>query len=391
MSKRIEYLDSLRGLAALSVVVHHCFLLFPAFWEAHSREPIQNPLVWALTYTPLHLFWDGPEAVTFFFVLSGFVLALPYFYGKTVFYPSYLARRFFRIYVPYIVVVSGSALLLLFSLSAHPMPGTSEWFGWVWAHAVDFKEYLNLVLMRGGSPDNVDSPAWSLDFEMRISIIFPVICLIVSRLTGWVVLALAVFINQTCLPGVNYVNPFITAVVETLHYSSFFICGCWLAKYQEDVRNFLGKLQTWKRVALVLAALGLYNWGWEFWNTRPSLLVLNAPSSRFLKFAPGLGSALIIGSALAFEKLQHVLNHKLLLWTGKVSYSLYLTHMVVLPAAIYFLPPVIPLLGRVILGAMLSFPVAGLSYQFLEVPCISMGHFLAKKLEGPKPPASVEA
>lgn len=149
MSKRIEYLDSLRGLAALSVVVHHCFLLSPVFWAAHSREPILNPLVWAFTYTPLHLFWDGPEAVTFFFVLSGFVLALPYFGGRAPFYPSYLARRFFRIYVPYIVVVILSSGLLIFSLSKHPMAGTSEWFTRVWAHPVDFKEYLNLVLMRG--------------------------------------------------------------------------------------------------------------------------------------------------------------------------------------------------------------------------------------------------
>lgn len=65
-SGRIASLDSLRGLAALSVVVWHIATMFP-----FSSDP------W-FARTPFHIFGDGEEAVAIFFALSGFVLMLPY-------------------------------------------------------------------------------------------------------------------------------------------------------------------------------------------------------------------------------------------------------------------------------------------------------------------------
>lgn len=211
----------------------------------------------------------------------------------------------------------------------------------------------------------------------------------VAWVNRWIVLTSGFLLILICPQVMDYVHPF-TTVVETIYYSSFFIFGCVLARYQEDVKIFLGKLQVWKKAALVLAGFGFYNWGWEFWNARSMDSDLTSPNIFLSGIAPGVGSCLIISSALTFEKIQRILNHKILLWTGKVSYSLYLTHMVVLPAAIYFLPTSIPLLGRVILGVCLSFLVAGLSYQFLELPCISIGHSLAKKLEARRSMASVK-
>ena len=44
----------------------------------------------------------GPEAVILFFVLSGFVLSLPAVNGRPQTYPTFITRRIFRIYVPYL-------------------------------------------------------------------------------------------------------------------------------------------------------------------------------------------------------------------------------------------------------------------------------------------------
>ena len=66
---RFRSLDSLRGLAALAVVFHHCLLTLPA--SAFCRGEI----AWWFAVTPLRLLIDGPGAVLLFFVLSGFVLA----------------------------------------------------------------------------------------------------------------------------------------------------------------------------------------------------------------------------------------------------------------------------------------------------------------------------
>lgn len=57
-------LEALRGLAALTVVFGHFFGVFG--------------ISWAPEYAILHILTNGTAAVTVFFVLSGFVLALPY-------------------------------------------------------------------------------------------------------------------------------------------------------------------------------------------------------------------------------------------------------------------------------------------------------------------------
>jgi peptidoglycan/LPS O-acetylase OafA/YrhL len=382
MSQRIEYLDSLRGLAATQVLIDHYLILFPVFWAAQNHGPIQNPVLGLLTYSPLHLLWAGPQAVILFFVLSGFVLALPYFGDKPPLYAAYLVRRFFRIYVPYIVVISFSAILLFAGLPKNPMPGTSGWFTSMWSHPVNAKEYLDYALMRVHNLENVDSPAWSLTYEMRISIFFPLICLLVLGLNRWIVLGLGAFLAVFSLVMVDHF-PYWQEATSTVYFSSFFVFGCVLAKYKEDVKTFVGKFKNWQKLLLVLGALGLYNLEWEmgllsYWglNLKHDHIVLT--------LAPGIAAVLVIICALTLEPLQRLLHHKILLWVGKVSYSLYLTHVVVLAAAVYFLPDAVPLLARVILGALISFPVAALSYQFLERPCIDIGHSLAKRITNKK-------
>ena len=83
-SNRIHSLDSLRGIAALIVLFHHCLLMTPLFYAAHYNEPYDNGWVSLFTNTILHTFWAGSEAVLLFFILSGFVLAIPFIDRKSV-------------------------------------------------------------------------------------------------------------------------------------------------------------------------------------------------------------------------------------------------------------------------------------------------------------------
>lgn len=78
MKQRFEELDSLRGIAAMSVLVFHCLISFPLFYNANYSQQFSNKLVEFFTSTPLKLLWSGNEPVLLFFVLSGFVLALPF-------------------------------------------------------------------------------------------------------------------------------------------------------------------------------------------------------------------------------------------------------------------------------------------------------------------------
>ena len=92
-NRRFHELDALRGLAALTVVAHHLRLTISLVERPASA-------VWwekLLLFGPLQIFWAGHEAVVFFFVLSGFVLSLPYFSQKRPLpYHLYLSKRILR-------------------------------------------------------------------------------------------------------------------------------------------------------------------------------------------------------------------------------------------------------------------------------------------------------
>ena len=88
---RLEYLDSLRGLAAYIVVIGHFF----------PDGRIKN-----LPF--LNLISDTKLAVAIFFVLSGVVLTNPKynFNMNAVWLPVQLIARFFRLMIPVFAVAS---------------------------------------------------------------------------------------------------------------------------------------------------------------------------------------------------------------------------------------------------------------------------------------------
>jgi peptidoglycan/LPS O-acetylase OafA/YrhL len=89
MKARIHYLDGIRGWAALSV------LLFHAFWESFGA------LFPALRSTALSFPFNGPLAVSIFFVLSGDALLSPYIAtGNLDTVRNISLRRYSRLTIP---------------------------------------------------------------------------------------------------------------------------------------------------------------------------------------------------------------------------------------------------------------------------------------------------
>jgi peptidoglycan/LPS O-acetylase OafA/YrhL len=165
MYNRFEVLDSLRGLAALSVVLSHIFLVIPNFFIT-SR----------LNNTPIHIIWAGHEAVILFFLLSGFVLSLPYTINKPPLYKSFLIKRITRIYIPYII----SILIGIIFISIIPRDGinglTNFFSRTGMAVSIDTSTLLSHLVFLGDYKNiNLNFVVWSLIHEMRISIFFPLL------------------------------------------------------------------------------------------------------------------------------------------------------------------------------------------------------------------------
>ncbi|MBD2845513.1 acyltransferase family protein [Paenibacillus sp. IB182496] len=81
-NNKLFYLDGLRGLAALVVVISHYIQVFyPAALNGKAEQAHFKWDTW-YGYSPVNLFYNGQFAVCLFFALSGYVLNVKLFDKK---------------------------------------------------------------------------------------------------------------------------------------------------------------------------------------------------------------------------------------------------------------------------------------------------------------------
>ena len=110
-SPRLAALDGLRGFAAVIVVLWHASLtvsmlgehipmhISDEFNQLGTDAAVGSPAWWVYE-TPLRVLTMGTNAVTIFFVLSGFVLILPMLRGRQLNMWAYYPRRIARLWIP---------------------------------------------------------------------------------------------------------------------------------------------------------------------------------------------------------------------------------------------------------------------------------------------------
>ena len=99
----IAFLDHIRGFAILSVFVYHCFGAAFHFsklnWNGWFPDFHTRGSFLALPFT---FGWAG---VPIFFVVSGFCIHLSHRRSSRKDMATFFTRRFFRIYLPYLVAL----------------------------------------------------------------------------------------------------------------------------------------------------------------------------------------------------------------------------------------------------------------------------------------------
>jgi len=325
--ERINTLDSLRGLAALTVVLAHTTYGF-------MRAPI-------IKYTPLYLAITGHEAVVFFFILSGYVLIYRYRSNLTYNYGSFLMQRFFRIYVPYIV--SFFIALALLRLSTPVLPN-NDYISGMWHITVTFKDVIKHLIAIGNYNTSVVNPViWSLVHEMRIAIIFPLLLFVVDLSLSRTLLLMAfTTIVSVILIGFNvtYTLGFNNSYGHTVYYFYMFTAGGLAAKFKEQLARQYVSLSTLQRSFLLIIVLLIYNYDNLLSNFFAPLhipgLLKSTISDTVIDFFTVLASLYFIVAAVSLKGTNNFLTGKPAQFLGKISYSLYLIHLPV-TAFIYFL------------------------------------------------------
>jgi len=345
---RIGALDSLRGLAAFAVLSEHCL---------GSMGEFGAPITSWLKFTPLRLlFMEGRGAVILFFVLSGYVLALPFLRGEGPSYPQFLAKRFCRIYLPYVAAMLLSLGLSVF-LAPRPIPGLGIAFNKVWSETPNLDLILSNLAMLG-TPRSVSfvPPGWTLVYELRISLIIPLLVWCVRRTSVGVMLA-AVFLFWMCHRAGRYFglgyfecgNNFLDSFIITGYFVLFFVLGILGAKHSGHIASFVAAVP---RRALLFVAVAIF-WGFIAHSD----------------IAKGASAIALIGFA---NRIGRPLVQPALIWLGRISYSLYIVHALIQVVVVHVLYPSVPLLLAVGSVIPVSLCAAALFHYWVEAPSLAL-------------------
>ncbi|TWT27731.1 acyltransferase [Planomicrobium sp. CPCC 101110] len=370
MDQRFQELDSLRGIAALIVVFHHFLFILPAFKDDASPENLWIDL---FTHTPLHILWAGHEAVIFFFILSGFVLSLPFFKeGREFNYTDYVVKRFFRIYIPYIVSIF-IAILLRLIVEERGISGLSSGFNELWENAIDAGIILSHILFLGEyTTRTFNSPIWSLIHEMRISLIFPFVVMFMNKNKLWKTVGAAAACSLVAIVLIKLTGASSKSILYSFHYLLVFVVGALLAKYRFLLLELVDKFKV-KNYALFIGGILLLTYPWWFFRDFRIIHVLD-------DWVIILGASCIILLAFTSKAFSRFLNLKTNLFLGKISYSLYLYHMLVLLPMVFLFYGKIHIVGIFSISLLLSIIVAAIAYYWVEEPSISWGKVAIRKL-----------
>ena len=384
---RIDSLDSVRGIAAFIVVIHHCFLtravysdFFFSNWKTHATGLVS----WIFLYTPARIAWSGYEAVTLFYVLSGLVLALPWIEGRAPEYRKFAIRRMCRLYIPYAVIVAAAGALNIAFLHHAYVSGASDWVNTMtWTNPVTpFVIFDHLAVI--GHHYTINGVTHTLIWEIRVSLLFPLIIVPIRRwgargAAAVLAILLAIIVGTQLLYGdihalgdllvsVKHQSVANKAAIELqlfAYYACLFAFGAFLATRIREIRLFLGRAGSWLGFVLLGAGLLVFQGHWSHWHAVQEFMV-------------AVGSILILCAALAPGGVETLLLKRFPRYLGRISFSLYLVHVPVILALTILTHGKLPLLVLILIVAPVSIALGDVFDRFVTAPSAALGHRLSR-------------
>ncbi len=364
-ARRFHELDSLRGLAALTVVFHH-------FSRICSPQVLH-----VLDRTPLRLLVAGHQAVILFFLLSGFVLTLPYKKEGSLNYRSFFLKRVCRIYLPYLAALAFAILCDLHFSSRSPI--NNYWTNLTWSAPVTTRLVVQHILFLGNfNWSQFNTAFWSLVYEMRISLVFPFIALAVLRLRSrWLVLcaaalSLSFFPLATLLSSALHLSSHAAInTMLTVHYAAFFLIGSLVAKHLDVINRRYAQLSPLQTGAIALVSLVLY----AFANASSLVQRFSIPGDLY-DWGTAAGATMLIVFAMNSRSFHTFLSSRTIHHLGQISYSLYLIHGTILFVLVHTLLGHVPMSRLLLIYLSATLLVTEIFYRLIERPTMLLGRHL---------------
>ena len=336
-------LTSLRGLAALAVVMQHFSSTAQKLCEVTIPSLVPH----------------GYVAVDFFFVLSGYVMCYTYLQAFQArvpgTYASFLKKRAVRLLPLNAFVVI--ALLLAAPIST-ALLGRNIFFGDI---QIPFDVMANLLMLQGlGVGMNMNGPSWSVSAELLAYLLFP--ALIVGAFSRR--RAVVVTVGLAAVAGLICIalrNPRLGLGSEDPLFGGLRCVS------QFTVGMLAYRLSTWPRAAAWFAQ-DRVAFGWIALCLLLLALRVDLLTAMTFPFV-------IVATALNRTRLDRLLSLRPLTVLGLASYSLYLIHDPFRPVVLELVRALHPApLGApaalllALVASLAVIPFAVLTYHFVEKP-----------------------
>lgn len=352
--RRFEFLDGLRGIAALLVVFFH-------FNNRLAESSI--PLFPDFIDSFLNL---GHLGVEIFFALSGFVIAYS-IRNQTITFPfigKFFIRRSIRLDPPYwiivFILVALSAIGNLFKTAPYQLPGFTE-------------ITINLFYLS----DFLETPkilpvSWTLAFEIQFYLFLVLLVKFLQFLDSKISQKQGSLLSFPSLAVLSFLM--ILSLLQSTPYSWFpNIPGLFLNKWYSF---FSGTLACWTMLQVIKPLFFWINLGFI-----ATYALAKDPSACVTCLI-----SLVIYWAIMKDMMNTLLRGPIFQYLGKISYSLYLIHWVI---GLKFMDIAVRFFGEhieskaltfLLMMTALSFTLCAshIFYRFIELPSLR----LSRKMQG---------
>jgi peptidoglycan/LPS O-acetylase OafA/YrhL len=345
-----ERLQSLRGLAALLVIVGHGLIVLP-----------QTPGMFVMSGI-----FQADAAVVFFYVLSGFVLGESL--KRDARFLPFVVRRLARL-LPVLWASLAVALVVSVIVAGPSFDGATDWYNVY--RSIDTSPHA--VMLNGLALSwRINSVMWSVQIELFVIPLLPVAVLATRRLRPWQALLVLLAL---CTLAARLLNG---GDARPLAYLYCFYLGMLIpaAMRTPALRPFFSPL-------MVAASLGIT---FVFGEIRL------CPSAKHLIDA--LVSAQLLACVLRSPSAAPFLRHRWFVVLGDVSYSLYAFGQVALIFVAFAMFTLLPpstwsdyptafSLSLIALTVAIVLPIAALSYRWIELPGMAFAKFILARQAAP--------
>ncbi|MHA2936927.1 acyltransferase family protein [Vibrio sp. RC27] len=330
MNNRLEYIDSIRGIAAILVFVYHCC----------------ETVGIRIDFVDL-----GRIGVVVFFIISGFIIPLSLQDDTHQPIKRFLIKRFFRLYPVYWASIILSVLILFLFNHAEFLEKD------IFVNSVSQVIINFSMIQKAFGVENVLGPYWTLFIELVFYGACAALFYIKQLHSIKTILALIVLFSLGALVG-GFVRfqyginlPIILPIaLSVMFYGSFL--RYYLINNRTELLLPLVAISIFYMVCLFITFKLYYQDVWVRWYL-----------TYFFSF---------FFCILLLTKVK--IRNKIFVYLGKISYSFYLLHMLCIAIVFhYFKEMEISFVLATLVSLFFTIVLSDLSYRFIEMKSISMG------------------